>query len=101
MNASEERRRFDCAMKYVSQALPRINQVFSGSQKIENIIIAYKLLESANKVLGKEVIASTVLNDPEVRNLLDSLDRETDDLISKLRDPVTADSENIIDVDFD
>lgn len=100
MNVSEERRRFDGAMKFVEQAIPRINKVFSGAQKIENIIIAYKYLESANKVLGKEVIASTVLSDPEVRGLLDSIDNETEALIGRLQEAGAGGSENIIDVKF-
>lgn len=103
MTASEERRRFDGAMSFVGQALPRINMVFSGSQKIENIIIAYKYLEAASKVLGREIIASSVADDQNVRALLDAIDREVDELVEKIERPAQGDfseNGNIIDVHF-
>ena len=100
MTASEERRRFDGAMHFVNEALPRINKIFNGSQKIENIVIAYKFLEAANKILGKEILASLVADDPDVRNLLDEIDRQVDDLVEKIEES-PGDGGKIIDVHFE
>lgn len=84
MNAIEERQRFDNAVVYVSQALARINRVFSGAHKIENIILAYKYLEAASKILGRDMITEAVAHDPQLREVLEAIDLEVGDLTQRI-----------------
>ncbi|MCG8363938.1 MAG: hypothetical protein MJA27_11485, partial [Pseudanabaenales cyanobacterium] len=65
--------------------------------------LAYKYLEAANKALGKDQVVTAVSEDGEIRNLLDSIDREVEELIERIENVSSSGGSkdtNIIDVSF-
>jgi len=101
MSLEEERLRYEAALALAGLAYPIFNKVFSGSEKVKNIVLAAQYLLQARVLLGEladdaEKSLSSMGEFDEVLMVV----RSWQEKISKLQEREVTESCQVIEVNF-